>query len=93
MKIDTRIIRVRYENARLFEELNLTLQRKLEQLQQSNIPIQLYWQDTEEDWIRIVDEEDFSIAFETMTGPIYKLIVLIEAAEQRGKTYITLINR
>ena len=45
----------------------------------------LYWQDSDGEFIIIADNDDLSLALEELDGPMYELIVCMNAMNTNGK--------
>lgn len=55
----------------------------------------IYWEDSDGDFINIADEDDLSLALEEMSGPIYELIACLKAMDNEGmfsRTFYFSIN-
>ena len=52
--------------------------KRFEQLQQPNTLVTIFWQEREENWIDISDQDTLCNAMEKMGGPVYKLNVAFQ---------------
>ena len=45
----------------------------------------IYWQDSDGEFIIIIDNDDLSLALEELDGPMYELLVCLNATITNGK--------
>ena len=83
-KLDNEILRIRSTKTSLFEELNKILIERFEPIQNPNTSMRVFWMDSDDDRIEIQDQPSLLLAMESIGGPIYKLIVVLENKETPG---------
>ena len=81
----TKIIRIQCDKSSIFNNLKQSLAQRFKQIQQPNISISILWQDNEQEWITIDDQEGLLLAMEEMGGPVYKIKVIYEIQALTGK--------
>ena len=76
--ISAQMIRINCDRKFLFKKLEQSLMKRFEQLQQPNTLVTIFWQEREENWIDISDQDTLCNAMEKMGGPVYKLNVAFQ---------------
>ena len=76
--VSAQMIRINCDKKLLFKKLEQSLMQKFEQLHQPNTLVTIFWQEREENWIDISDQDALCNAMEKMSGPVYKLNVAFQ---------------
>lgn len=59
-----------------FTDLSERIVSKFKVLGGTNIQYSVYWQDEENEFVTIEDDEDLDLAINEMSGPVYKLYIV-----------------
>ena len=70
-----------------YEFLKASIIRKFQSYGISDDNFDVYWEDSDRDFIIIADNDDLSLALEEMSGPLYELIALLKTKDNVGMFY------
>ena len=86
-KLSAKIIQIQCDKSDTFNNLMQSLVQNFEEIQQPNASIKLFWQDNEQEWLTIDNQQNLLIAMQEMGGPMYKLKVTYEIQAVSGKSF------
>ena len=84
-KVSAKFIQIQCDTSNTFNNLKQSLVQNFEEIQQPNASFKIFWQDNEQDWLTIDNQESLSMAVKEMGGPTYKLKVTYEIQALSGK--------